>query len=86
MIAATMARCLHMYKSGFQCIDDSIEPTGFCEAHQNILEFEKLQDSPWRKVFFRVVALVLLILFLIPFFWTLKGLYMEPPAKAQEVW
>ena len=81
-----MPRCLHMYDSGFQCIDESIEPTEFCEAHQTIVDFETLQDSPWRKLFYRVVALILLLMFLIPLVYTLRNLYLGPPAKAQEVW
>ena len=81
-----MPRCLHMYDSGFQCIDESIEPTEFCEAHQRIVDFETLQDSPWRKLFHRLVALILLLMFLIPLLYTLRNLYLGPPAKAQEVW
>ena len=81
-----MPRCLHMYQSGFQCVEDSVEPTDFCDSHQRIVEFERLQDSPWRKIIFRLIALVLLLLFLIPFVYTLRALYVGPPAKAQEVW
>ena len=75
-----------MYDSGFQCIDESIEPTEFCEAHQRIVDFETLQDSHLRKLFHRVVALILLLMFLIPLLYTLRNLYLGPPAKAQEVW
>ena len=75
-----------MYESGFQCTEDSIEPTDFCDTHQKIVEFERLQDPPIRKVVFRVIALVLLLLFLIPLFLTLESLYLDPPVKAQEVW
>jgi len=75
-----------MYDSGFQCIDESIEPTEFCEAHQRIVDFETLQDSPLRKMFYRLVALILLMMFLIPLLYTLRNLYLGPPAKAQEVW
>jgi len=85
MIAATMSRCLHMYESGMQCVDESIEPTEFCEAHQKVVDFERLTDSPLRKLIIRAIALVLLLLFLIPFFYTLRSLYLGPPAKAQEV-
>ena len=83
-----MPRCLHIYASGFQCSDDSVEPTDFCDAHQKVVEFEfeRLQDSPVRKIFFRLVALVLLLLFLIPVFYSLRILYLGQPAKAQEVW
>ncbi len=81
-----MPRCLHIYASGFQCIDDSVEATEFCDVHQKVVEFERLEDSPVRKLFFRLIALVLLLLFLIPVFYTLRNLYIGPPAKAQEAW
>ena len=81
-----MPRCLHIYDSGLQCIGEAIDPTDFCESHQKIVEFEQLVDSPWRKAFFRLVALILLLLFLIPFFYSLRSLYLAPPAKAQESW
>ena len=87
MIAA-MARCLHIFDSGFQCVGESLEPTDFCEDHQKVVAFEpeRLQDSIWRKTLLRVVALVLLVMFLIPLFYTLRDLYFGPPVKAQEVW
>ena len=87
MITA-MARCLHIFDSGFQCIGETVDPTDFCEAHQKVVAFEseRLQDSIWRKTLLRVVALVLLLMFLIPLFYTLRDLYLGPPVKAQEVW
>jgi hypothetical protein len=87
MITA-MARCLHIFDSGFQCIGEAVDPTDFCEAHQKVVAFESdwLQDSIWRKTLLRVVALVLLLMFLIPLFYTLRDLYLGPPVKAQEVW
>ena len=65
-----------------------MEPTDFCEAHQKVVAFEseRLEESIWRKVLIRFVALVLLLLFLIPLFYTLKDLYLGPPVKAQEDW
>jgi hypothetical protein len=81
-----MPRCLHMYDSGFQCIDEALDPTEFCEAHQKIVDFETLQDSPARKLVYRLIALVLLILFLLPFIYTVRNLYLSPPGKAQEAW
>ena len=86
MIAATMARCLHMYDSGFQCLGESLEPTDFCESRQRVVAFEPLEDSSLRKAFFRFVALILLLVFLIPLFYTLRDWYLGPPVKAQEVW
>ena len=81
-----MPRCLHIHDSGFQCIGEAVDPTDFCDSHQRIIDFESLQDSALRKAFYRLVALILLILFLVPFVYTLRSLYFAPPAKAQESW
>ena len=81
-----MSRCLHIFDSGFQCIDEAVDSGDFCEAHQKVVAFEaeRLQDSVWRKAFIRFVAFLLLLLFLIPLYYTLRDLYLGPPAKAQE--
>jgi hypothetical protein len=65
-----------------------MDPTDFCDAHQKVVAFEseRLEGPAWRKVFLRFVALVLLLLFLIPLFYTLRDLYLGPPVKAQEDW
>lgn len=83
-----MPRCLHIFDSGFQCVSETVESTDFCEAHQKVvaLDSDRLQDSIWRKAFFRLIALVLLLMFLIPLFYTLRDLYLGPPVKAQEDW
>ena len=83
-----MPRCLHIFESGFQCMSETMEPTDFCESHQKVVAFqsERLEDSGWRKVFLRFVALVLLLMFLIPLFYSLRDLYLGPPVKAQEDW
>ena len=83
-----MPRCLHIFDSGFQCVSETVESTDFCEAHQKVVAFdsERLEDSIWRKAFFRLIALVLLLMFLIPLFYTLRDLYLGPPVKAQEDW
>ena len=85
---ATMPRCLHIFDSGFQCIGETLESTDFCEAHQKVVPFEseRLEGPFWQKALLRVVALVLLLMFLIPLFYTLRDLYLGPPVKAQEVW
>ncbi len=87
MIAA-MPRCLHIFDSGFQCITEVVEETDFCDAHQRVVPFEsdRLELSVWRKTFLRFVAVVLLLMFLIPLFYTLRDLYYGPPVKAQEDW
>jgi hypothetical protein len=87
-----MARCLHIFDSGFQCVDETLDPTDFCEAHQKIIPFERLEgvENPWRKFVIRLVAFVLLMSLLIPLFYSLRSslrsLYRGTPAKAQEVW
>jgi len=83
-----MPRCLHIFDSVFQCVSETLEPTDFCEAHQKVVAFEseRLENSSWRKIFLRFVALVLLLMFLIPLFYTLRDLYLGPPVKAQEDW
>lgn len=82
-----MPRCLHIHDSGFQCLGETLESTDFCEAHQKVLEFDQhLEDSGWRKTILRIVALILLIMFLVPLIYTLRNLYLGPPVKAQEVW
>jgi hypothetical protein len=80
-----MARCLHIFDSGFQCVDETLDPTDFCEAHQKVVAFqaERLEDPWWRKIVIRVVALVLLLMFLIPLYYTLRDLYLGPRVKAQ---
>jgi len=75
-----------MYESGFQCVGEALDPTEFCDAHQKIVDFEVLQDSPLRKFFYRLIAFILLLLFLLPFIYTIRTLYLGTPAKAQEVW
>ena len=83
-----MSRCLHIFDSGFQCVSETVESTDFCEAHQKVvtLDSERLEDSIWRKAFFRLIAFLLLLMFLIPLFYTLRNLYLGPPVKAQEDW
>ena len=81
-----MPRCLHVFDSGFQCIDETWDATDFCEAHQKVVAFDRdgLEDSGWRKTVLRFVAFVLLLMFLIPLFYTLRDLYVGPQVKAQE--
>jgi hypothetical protein len=75
-----------MYDSGFQCVDETVDSTDFCEAHQKVVAFDAVEEPAWRKALFRLVALILLIIFLIPLLYSLRNLYIGPPANAQEVW
>jgi hypothetical protein len=79
-----MARCLHIFDSGFQCVDETLDATDFCEAHQKVVAFEseRLEGPWWRKIVLRFVALVLLLMFLIPLYYTLRDLYLGPRVKA----
>ena len=88
MIAAPMARCLHIYDNGFQCVDETVDPTDFCESHQKVVAFEsELMEESWgRKAVLRFVAFVLLLMFLVPLLYTLKNLYWGQPAEAREVY
>ena len=81
-----MPRCLHIFESGLQCIDEAVDSTDFCDAHQKVVSLgeERLQDPFWRKTLIRLVALLLLLLFLIPLYYTLRDLYLGPPVNAQE--
>ena len=56
----------------------------FCPDHDNAHVFFEVGDYPVRKLVTRVVALILLVIFLIPFYYTLKTLYLSPPIEAQE--
>ena len=82
-----MGRCLHIYESGLQCVDETLDLSDFCESHQKVVDFPPLDDSPSRKFVVRFVALILLLLFLIPIVESLRLLYLGPPAaKGQEAW
>ena len=86
MIALQMQRCLHLYRSGWQCDSEAAPGSGFCENHFSEVEFERLRDRPFRKLTLKIVAVILVIMFLIPFYYTLKSLYASRPTQAQESW
>jgi hypothetical protein len=75
-----MPRCLHIYESGSQCIDESIPERDFCGDHEIGGFDDRLEDDVWRRVFRRFVAFILLIVFLVPLLHGLKRLYWGPPA------
>jgi hypothetical protein len=75
-----------MYDSGLQCVAEAVDLTDFCETHQKVVAFEAVKERGWRRPVFRLVAFLLLIIFLIPLLYTLRNLYSGPPARAQEVW
>ena len=84
MIAVTMQRCFHLYESGSQCEEEALLGGDFCPDHDHAHVFFEVGDYPVRKLVTRMVALILLVIFLIPFYYTLKTLYLSPPIEAQE--
>jgi hypothetical protein len=79
-----MPRCLHIYDSGTQCIDESIPEGDFCPDHSETITFDRLDEDAWRKAFRRLVALLLLLIFLIPLLYSLRNLYWGPPGDPVE--
>jgi hypothetical protein len=80
-----MQRCSHLYESGRQCAEDTLSGSDFCLDHGVIHDaFETLSDHPFRKLLMRLAALVLLIVFLIPFYYHLKALYLNQTVEAPE--
>jgi len=85
MMVSAMQRCSHLYESGQRCSEEALPGSGFCSDHEIIHDaFELLSDHPWRKRIIRLAALILLIIFLIPFYYTLKSLYLNQTIEAQE--
>jgi hypothetical protein len=78
-------RCLHLYESGEQCASEVLQGSDFCEDHHLAAPgSERLEVHPLQRLAIRVVALILLLTFLIPFYFTLKAVYLELPARAEE--
>ena len=80
-----MQRCAHLYEAGQQCSEEALPGSGFCNDHEVVHDaFEPLSGHPVRKLAIRLAALILLIIFLIPFYYTLKTLYLNETIEAQE--
>lgn len=80
-----MHRCSHLYESGRQCAEEAVPDSDFCEDHEFVHDqFEPLPDHPLRKMLIRLAALFLLLTFLIPFYYTLKTLYLNQNIEVQE--
>ena len=80
-----MRRCSYLYESGRQCSEDALLDGEFCDDHERVHEqFEPLADSPFRRFFVRLAALLLLLAFLIPFYYTIKTLYLGSLLEVQE--
>jgi hypothetical protein len=71
-----MHRCAHLYESGRQCTRFAIDDRDFCEDHAILPDtFDRDETSGIGRLVLRIAALVLLIIFLIPFYYTVKSLY-----------
>ena len=79
-----MPRCLHIHDSGFQCVSEAVDTTELCDDHQKVVPFELPVETGWQKIIFRLVALILLIMFLVPIVYRLRNLFVGPPARAKE--
>ncbi len=80
-----MQRCFHLYSSGQQCEAEALDGIDMCEDHAVATGmFEGLSDHPVRKLALRIVAFTLLLIFLVPFYYTLKALYLSAPVELQE--
>ncbi len=80
-----MQRCVHLYLSGQQCDREAFPGDDFCEDHvDGHPPNDELEERPVGRLVVRVVALILLVMFLIPIYYTLKMLYLGPPVQVQE--
>jgi hypothetical protein len=70
-----MHRCSHLYESGRQCSEFALDGSDFCGDHEIIHDaFEPIERNGFRRLLMRVAAVLLLIVFLIPFYYTVKSL------------
>lgn len=81
-----MNRCSHLYRSGWRCEEEAIPGRDFCEDHISDVEWKRVKANPIKKMGMRVIALLLLIMFLVPFYYTLKFLYESRPTEIREGW
>ena len=78
-----MPRCIHLHDGGTQCVSEVLTGREFCEDHGLTgpgysLGTEEAIERPFRKVLLRVVAFLLLLLLLIPFYRVVRVLYSLP--------
>lgn len=78
-----MARCIHFHDAGVQCISQALPESAFCEDHEPVEELyrqggEALPGHPLRKLLLRLIALILLLMLLVPFYRVARTLYLSP--------
>lgn len=80
-----MPRCVHLHEGGLQCPGEAVEGSDFCEDHEPFQSFsERLRDHPVQKLIVRLVAVMLLLVLLIPFYQAVKTLYLSRLAAVEE--
>ncbi len=86
-VSEKMKRCIHLYLSGQQCEREAFPGDDFCEDHadMHVVDDELVvEEHPFKKLIMRAVALALLLMFLIPVYYTAKTLYLAYQAELQE--
>lgn len=81
-----MNRCLHQYESGWQCQGEAQDASDFCDAHQRVVAFERLEDSMFRRMFVPVIAFILVVILLGPVFSTLRHFVSVPRVAMRGAW
>lgn len=80
-----MSRCVHLHEGGLQCPGEAVEGSDFCEDHEPAHSFaERLRDHPFQKLVVRLIALLLLLVLLIPFYQAVRALYSSRLASVEE--
>ena len=81
-----MARCIHLHDAGVQCLSEALDGHDFCEDHEPRAFGDTISPHPIRKLLLRLVAVVLLLILLIPFYRIVNALYLPPAAESGEGW
>jgi len=79
-----MTRCVYLHSDGSQCISDALENADFCGEHAYETDVTALEEHPFRKLVLRLIALILLLLLLIPYYRFLQSVNMAPGIEAGE--
>lgn len=86
MITTAMPRCVYLHDAGVQCISETVAGSDFCEDHQPDTGVfpEPDNEHPLRRLVLRLVALILLLMMLVPFYEIVSTLYVSPFYEAVE--
>lgn len=80
-----MSRCVHLHGGGVQCIAEAVSGGDFCDDHDpGERGFDRLEVHPLQKIAIRLLALLLLLVLLIPFYRSVRALYLAPVTETGE--